>query len=194
MPFFSQKPGKDRLPSTKRQHAVSVKLSTIAWGKGCGRTEENARQAPTFVGLNSKYQRVVTKVRVDKWLWSVRIFKSRTLAADACKAGRVRIDGEPVKPSHLIGENVVLTVRKSGFNFQFRVLKLLEKRVGAPIAVTCYEDITSAEEKNKYNAWFLNALGSAETRQKGAGRPTKKERRELERFKDSPYEGFFDDE
>ncbi len=136
----------------------------------------------------------MAKVRVDKWLWSVRIFKSRTLAADACKAGRVRMEGEPVKPSHLVGENDVVTVRKSGFNFEFRVLKPIEKRVGAPIAVTCYEDITPAEEKNKYNAWFLNATAAAEKREKGAGRPTKKERRELDRFKEYSYEDFFDEE
>lgn len=127
----------------------------------------------------------MTKVRVDKWLWSVRIFKTRTLAIDACKSGRVRLNGEPLKPSHLISEGDVLTVRKEGFNFQYRVLQLIEKRIGAPIAVTCYEDITPAEEKNKYQAWFLNTSGSAEKREKGAGRPTKKERRELDEFKES---------
>jgi ribosome-associated heat shock protein Hsp15 len=136
----------------------------------------------------------MSRVRVDKWLWSVRLFKSRTLAAEACKAGRVRIDGEPVKPSHLIGENDVLTVRKGGFAFQFRVLRLLEKRVGAPIAMTCYEDITPEEEKNKYEAWFLRASGSAEKRPRGAGRPTKKERRVLEEFKESTDPWPFDDE
>ncbi|MCS7036171.1 MAG: RNA-binding S4 domain-containing protein [Saprospiraceae bacterium] len=136
----------------------------------------------------------MTKVRVDKWLWSVRIFKSRTLATEACKAGRVRIEGEPLKPSHLIGLGDILTVRKAGFNFQYRVLQVLEKRVGAPIAATCYEDITPAEERNKYNAWFLNAAGGAEKREKGAGRPTKKERRELDEFKESAFEWDLDEE
>ncbi len=124
------------------------------------------------------------KVRIDKWLWSVRIFKSRTIATDACKAGRVRIGGEAVKPSYLVAENEEVLVKKDGFNFQYRVLQLIEKRVGAPIAVTCYQNITPEEELNKYNAWFLNGMGSAEKREKGAGRPTKKERRELEQFKD----------
>lgn len=123
------------------------------------------------------------KVRIDKWLWSVRIFKSRTLATDACKQGRVRIGGEPVKASYQMTVQEVITVKKEGFNFQFRAIQLIEKRVGAPIAVTCYEDITPAEEKNKYNAWFLNGQTSAEKREKGAGRPTKKERREIEKFK-----------
>ncbi|MCS6929330.1 MAG: RNA-binding S4 domain-containing protein [Saprospiraceae bacterium] len=134
------------------------------------------------------------KVRVDKWLWSVRIFKSRTLATEACKAGRVRIDGEPLKPSHLIAEGDVLTVRKDGFNFRYRVLRLIEKRVGAPIAVTCYEDLTPAEERNKYQAWFINTVGGVEKREKGAGRPTKKERRELEEFKQSIHREAFDEE
>ncbi|MBK6930437.1 MAG: RNA-binding S4 domain-containing protein [Saprospirales bacterium] len=125
----------------------------------------------------------MAKVRIDKWLWSVRIFKSRTIATDACKAGRVRIEGEPVKPSYLLSENEIVTVKKEGFNLQFRPLQLIEKRVGAPIAVTCYEDITPEEEKNKFNAWFLNGQAAAEKREKGAGRPTKKERREIDQFK-----------
>ncbi len=123
------------------------------------------------------------KVRIDKWLWSVRIFKSRTIATDACKAGKVRIDGVAVKPSYLLSEQEELVVKKDGFNFQFRALKLIEKRVGAPIAVTCYENITPAEELNKYQSWFLNAKATAEKREKGAGRPTKKDRREIDEFK-----------
>lgn len=126
-----------------------------------------------------------TKVRIDKWLWSIRIFKSRTIASDACRNGRVRIDDEPVKASYQIAENEVVSVKKDGFTFQFRCLKLIEKRVGAPIAVTCYENITPEEELNKYKSWFLNGAGSAEKREKGAGRPTKKERRQIDDFKTS---------
>ncbi len=123
------------------------------------------------------------KVRIDKWLWSVRIFKSRTLATDACKAGKVRIGDEPVKPSYLLTVGEEVTVKKEGFNFQYRSLQLIEKRVGAPIAVTCYEDVTPEAERNKYKAWFLNGANVAEQREKGAGRPTKKERREMDKFK-----------
>ncbi|MBK9335777.1 MAG: RNA-binding S4 domain-containing protein [Lewinellaceae bacterium] len=126
----------------------------------------------------------MTKVRIDKWLWSIRIFKSRTIATDACKAGKVRIAGEPVKASYQLAENEVVAVKKDGFNFEYRALILIEKRVGAPVAVTCYEDVTSEEEKNKYKAWFQNAAATNERREKGAGRPTKKERREIEKFKD----------
>lgn len=127
----------------------------------------------------------MTKVRIDKWLWSVRIFKSRTLASDACKSGKVKISDEQVKPSHMISEGEVVVVKKDGFSFQFRAIQLIEKRVGAPIAVTCYEDVTPEEERNKYNAWFLNSTPGAEKRERGAGRPTKKERREIDEFKDS---------
>lgn len=126
----------------------------------------------------------MAKVRIDKWLWSVRIFKSRTLATDACKSGKVRIGEEPVKAAYLLSENEIVTVKKEGFNLRYRAVQLIEKRVGAPIAVTCYEDITPEEEKNKYKAWFLNGLAATEKREKGAGRPTKKERRELDEFKE----------
>jgi ribosome-associated heat shock protein Hsp15 len=125
----------------------------------------------------------MTKVRIDKWLWSVRIYKSRTLATDACKAGKIKVGDEPVKPSYLVKEGEVIEVRKDGFNFQYRTVILLEKRVGAPIAITCYEDITPEEERLKYTSWFLNNKTTSERRQRGAGRPTKKERREIDQFK-----------
>ncbi len=133
----------------------------------------------------------VDKVRVDKWLWSVRIFKSRTIAADACKGGKVRINGETVKPSYFLRQSEVVTVRKSGFDFQFKVVTLIQKRVGAPIAVTCYEDLTPEAEKNKYQTWFLAGKPSVGQRDKGTGRPTKKERREIDQFKEDWFD--FDD-
>ena len=122
------------------------------------------------------------KVRVDKWLWSVRIFKSRTLATDACKSGKVKMDDTTVKASQTIQRGDVLEVRKDGFLFQYKVVGLIEKRVGAPIAQTCYEDLTPEEELNKYKDWFVGKAG-VERREKGAGRPTKRERREIEDFK-----------
>ena len=121
------------------------------------------------------------KVRIDKWLWSVRIFKSRTLATDACKGGKVKIDGESVKPSYLVTVGEEVTVRKDGFNFQYKVLGLIEKRVGAPIAVTCYVDSTPAEERNKYEMWFIQQK-TPDGRERGTGRPTKKERREIDKL------------
>lgn len=126
------------------------------------------------------------KVRVDKWLWSVRIFKSRTLATDACKSGKVKIKGISIKPSYQVQRGETLEVRKNGFNLVFKVEGLIQKRVGAPIAQKCYQDLTPAEELNKYTDWFVGKA-SAEQRGKGAGRPTKRERRDLDRFKDDLY-------
>ena len=125
----------------------------------------------------------MNKVRIDKWLWSVRIYKSRTLATDACKAGKVKINGDAVKPSHLLSEGEVVWVKKEGFHFQYRAVQLIEKRVGAPIALACYEDITPEAEKKKYEDWFQNGTPVVEKRERGAGRPTKKERREMEAYK-----------
>jgi ribosome-associated heat shock protein Hsp15 len=124
------------------------------------------------------------KVRIDKWLWSIRVFKSRTLATDACKGSKVKIKGEAVKPSYLMAVGETVMVKKDGFNFEYKALSLIEKRVGAPIAVTCYEDVTSEEEKNKYNAWFNNSLKTTESRDRGIGRPTKRDRRDIDKFKD----------
>lgn len=123
------------------------------------------------------------KVRIDKWLWAVRIFKSRTLSGDTVRQGKVRLNGKPTKPSTNISVGDRITVQKNGFNLDYEVLKLIEKRVGAPIAVTCYSDHTPAEELAKYKDWFVGKAGS-EFREKGAGRPTKRERRTIQRFKD----------
>ena len=122
------------------------------------------------------------KVRIDKWLWSVRIFKSRTIATDACKSGKVKIKGINVKPSYLLEREELVEVRKNGFDLQFKVVDLIQKRVSAPLAQQCYEDLTPAEELNKYQDWFVGKA-AAERREKGAGRPTKKERRTIDEFK-----------
>jgi ribosome-associated heat shock protein Hsp15 len=136
----------------------------------------------------------MNKIRIDKWLWSVRIFKSRTLATDACKGGKVKVGGVSVKPSFQISVGDTVTVKKNGFQFEFKALQLIEKRVGAPIAVTCYQDVTPEAEKNKYAEWFLNAMPTTEKREKGVGRPTKKERREMDFFKDGKGYDWEDDE
>lgn len=122
------------------------------------------------------------KVRIDKWLWSVRIFKTRTLASDSCKTGKIKIEGKNVKPSYMLQVGELVEVKKEGFNMQYKVEKLIAKRVGAPIAVTCYQDLTPAEELNKYSDWFVGKAGT-EFREKGMGRPTKRERRQIETFK-----------
>ena len=149
------------------------------------------RRRHTILGLAFVY---MNKIRIDKWLWSVRIFKSRTLATEACKGGKVKVGSISVKPSHQIAEGEVVTVKKNGFNFQFRTKTLIEKRVGAAIAVTCYEDVTPVEEKNKYAEWFQQVNTGPEKRERGAGRPTKKERRDIDDLKTVDYFDWDDDE
>lgn len=122
------------------------------------------------------------KVRVDKWLWGVRIFKTRTLASDTCKSNKVKVNGKDAKPSLEVTIGDTIEVKKDGFNMQYKVLGLVNTRVSAALAAPCYENITPAEELKKYDVWFLAQAGN-EYREKGTGRPTKKERRELDGFK-----------
>ena len=131
------------------------------------------------------------KVRLDKWLWSVRIFKTRTISTKACKAGKIKIGEQNPKPSFLLQGDEIVQVRKEGFNLSFKVIKLINKRVGAPLAIECYENQTSDDELNKYKSWFIGKA-SSERREKGAGRPTKRERREIDEFKDDLHIDYFD--
>ncbi|NRB64636.1 MAG: RNA-binding S4 domain-containing protein [Saprospiraceae bacterium] len=127
-----------------------------------------------------------SKVRVDKWLWSVRIFKSRTQATDACKSGKVKINDGNIKASSTVEIGDHVSVRKNGFHLQLNVLELIKKRVGAPIAITCYETLTPEEEMNKFQNWYIGK-GKIENREKGIGRPTKKDRRRIDEFKDDQF-------
>ena len=122
------------------------------------------------------------KVRVDKWLWSVRIFKSRTQASDACKSNKVKIGDTNLKPSFSLEGGETLLVKKNGFNMVYKVVTLIEKRVSATLAAPCYENLTPADELNKFNDWYIGKSAS-ERRARGTGRPTKKERRELDEWK-----------
>ena len=128
------------------------------------------------------------KVRIDKYLWSIRIFKSRSIAALAIRDGKVKLNGEPAKSSALVGVGDVIDVHKEGFRMKYKVLQLLEKRVSPILAKPCYEDLTPPDELNKYKSWFVGK-GRPEQRERGAGRPTKKERREIEGFKDDTDDG-----
>ncbi|GDX45903.1 heat-shock protein Hsp15 [Bacteroidota bacterium] len=124
-----------------------------------------------------------SKTRIDKWLWTVRIFKSRTIATDACKAGKVKINGSEIKPSASVSRLDKIEVRKNGFNFQFEVKELLKNRVPAPIAKECFQNNTPDSELEKYNDWF-NGKKSSVLRARGTGRPTKKDRRSMDDFSD----------
>ncbi len=123
-----------------------------------------------------------SQVRIDKWLWAVRLFKTRTAANDACSSGRVRIDGTPAKPASRVAVGNELTVRTRGITRTYRVEKLIEKRVGAAVAVECYEDLTPPEAlpKKRSDAERIDAAWAE--RGRGQGRPTKRDRRQMEKF------------
>ena len=92
------------------------------------------------------------------------------------------VNGAKVKASYMLERGAHVEVKKNGFNLQFKVIDLIQKRVGAPIAVKCYEDLTPEEEKNKFADWFIGK-GKSEFRDKGLGRPTKRDRRSIDKFK-----------
>ena len=129
------------------------------------------------------------KVRVDKWLWSVRIFKSRSLSTKECKAGKVKAGNKVLKASHVIKTGDKIQVFKNGFNLLFEVKSPISKRVSATLAQACYEDLTPDSELLKYQDWYIGKA-RPEFRKRGDGRPTKKERRSLDSFK----EIYLDDE
>lgn len=129
----------------------------------------------------------VREVRIDKWLWATRLFKTRTLAADACKKNRVSVGGVPAKPSRTIKVGDVVQVRKPPITFSFKVLALAESRMGAKLVPGFLENITPPEE---YEILELNKISGFVDRARGLGRPTKKERRDLDDFTGTDFESF----
>lgn len=122
-------------------------------------------------------------VRVDKWLWAVRVFKTRSDAAEACRTGKVTINGTEAKPSKELKEGDILTVKKVPImRYSYKVLGLVERRLPAKDVPTYCLDITPQEELDKLNApketFFV-------VRDRGAGRPTKKERRDMDALWDT---------
>ena len=120
-------------------------------------------------------------VRIDKWLWAVRICKTRPIATELCQRQRVSIDDQPVKPSRHVLTGQVIVVRKEGLSWQYRVLKVIDKRVGAEIAKECCADITPQEDKDRL---ALAKSSWVPRREKGEGRPTKKDRRAIDRLRE----------
>jgi ribosome-associated heat shock protein Hsp15 len=117
-------------------------------------------------------------VRIDKYLWCIRVFKSRSLASDACDGGKVKIEGISVKPSRHVKPGDVITVQQGYIKRAFRVLDLLEKRVSAPLVKNFSEDITPREELDKLQT---ERFVSYQSKFKGVGRPTKKDRRLMDK-------------
>lgn len=126
-------------------------------------------------------------VRIDKFLWSVRLFKTRSFAAEACKKGRVTMGGMPVKTSRVVKVGDVLEIRVPPIIRSFKVLALADNRMGAKLVPGFIEDVTPADVLAVLE---MSQLAQASGRQRGTGRPTKKERRDLDDF----FIGDFSDE
>ena len=129
------------------------------------------------------------EARIDKWLWAARIFKTRTIAAAACKKGQVSMKGAQLKASRTIKAGDVVDVRKPPVTYSFRVLQPIEKRVGAKLLPDILENITPPEQ---YELLEMNKISGFIGRAKGTGRPTKKDRRNLDDFQNDVPEFFGD--
>lgn len=125
-----------------------------------------------------------TEARLDKWLWAVRLFKTRTLAATACKNGRVHINDAAAKPARTVKAGDVVSVRKPPVTYRFKVLQPIEHRVGAKLVGEALENITPPEQLELLE---LSRVGGFVNRARGTGRPTKKERRDLDEFTTPVY-------
>lgn len=127
----------------------------------------------------------IEKLRIDKYLWAIRLFKTRSLATDACKAGRVKLKGQNLKPSAIVKVGDVYQISKGIEKKVIEVVELLEQRVEAKIAVTKYLDLTPAEETHAFKSVFH---APTLKRDRGTGRPTKKDRRETDDLIDSLFD------
>lgn len=124
------------------------------------------------------------KLRIDKYLWSIRLFKTRTLATEACKAGRVKLNGQNIKPSYEVKIGDVYNIQKGIEKKVVKVIGLLDRRVDAKTAVQFYEDQTPVEETVGYKSVFQAPVLK---RDRGTGRPTKKDRREIDDLQASDW-------
>ena len=131
------------------------------------------------------------EARIDKWLWAARIYKTRTLAADACKNGRITINGAQTKPSRTVKAGDKVGVKKPPITYAFLVKQPIEKRVGAKLLPDILENVTTPEQ---YELLEMSRISGFVDRARGTGRPTKKERRALDAFIDPALFGFDDDD
>ncbi len=132
-----------------------------------------------------------SEVRIDKWLWAMRIFKTRTVATEACKKGRVSVGGAVVKPSRMIKVGDIINVRKPPVTYSFKALALTENRLGAKLVPEYIENVTPRSELDLLEVVKISGFID---RRKGLGRPTKREGRELKEFTSDLADGWdFDD-
>ena len=133
----------------------------------------------------------MNEARIDKWLWAARIFKTRSIAADAIKNGRVTSAGMNVKPSRMVKVGEVVSVRKPPVTYSFKILKTIEQRVGAKLLPEIYENVTTPDQ---YELLEMNRISGFVNRQRGTGRPTKKDRRALDDFIGGDFDWDLDDD
>ena len=124
-------------------------------------------------------------VRIDKFLWSVRLYKTRSIASDECRKGRILINDIQVKPSRTINQNEIIIVKKPPVNYTFRVIEPIENRVSAKLVSQFIEDMTPEAEKAKLDMKHTGIV----YRDRGTGRPTKKERRLIDKLRDDSSDG-----
>lgn len=125
------------------------------------------------------------KLRIDKYLWAIRLFKTRSLATDACNAGKVKLNGQNIKPSYAVKVGETFQVQKGIERKTIKVIGLLKQRVDAKTAVQFYQDLTPEEETQAYKSAFHSPILR---RDRGAGRPTKRDRREIDNLRDELQE------
>ena len=131
----------------------------------------------------------MAEARIDKWLWATRIFKTRTIAAEACKKGRVMIGGSQVKAARMIKPGDVIQVKKPPITYSFKVVQPIEKRVGAKLVSEYMENVTTPDQ---YELLEMSKISGFVDRARRTGRPTKKERRSLEDFTEPEFMDDFD--
>ena len=127
------------------------------------------------------------EARIDKWLWAARIFKTRSVAANACKNGRVTVGCINVKPSHTVKAGEIVSVKKPPITYSFKILQPIEQRVGAKLIPEIYENVTDPKQ---YELLEMSRISGFVARARGTGRPTKKDRRAIDAFIEPTMFGF----
>ncbi len=135
--------------------------------------------------------KTIPQARLDKWLWAARIFKTRTVAANACKNGRISRENTNLKPSSVVKIGDIISVKKPPITYSFKIINCIEQRVGAKLVSQVYENVTEAKQ---YELLEMSRISGFIDRARGTGRPTKKERRALDSFAEPITFGFDDDE
>ncbi len=127
------------------------------------------------------------EARIDKWLWAARIFKTRSVAANACKNGRVTVGGINIKPSHTVKAGETVSVKKPPITYSFKILQPIEQRVGAKLIPEIYENVTDPKQ---YELLEMSRISGFVARARGTGRPTKRDRRAIDAFIEPTMFGF----